>query len=81
MIKKRRYWPKYVKGDAIDVQFKDDEVGDVGSLAGKLQQVRFVIFCMKEEEYVIKLMATYGALKRSGDKSVTRQSITKKSRR
>ena len=77
VIKKRRYWPKYVKGDEIDARFKDSEVGDVGSLAGKLQQERFVFFCMKEEDYVMKLMAMYGALKRGGDESVTRRSITK----
>jgi hypothetical protein len=77
VIKKRRYWPKYVKGDDIDMRFKDSKVGDVGSLAGKLQQERFVFFCMKEEDHVMKLMAMYGALKRGGDESVTQRLITR----
>ena len=70
-----------VKGDDIDMRFKDSEVGDVGSQAGKLQQERFVIFCMKEEDCIMKLLVTYGALtKRGGDKSDTRRSMTKMTR-
>ena len=39
--------------------------------AGKLDNQTFVLFCMKEEDYVMKLMATYGAIKTGGDESVT----------
>jgi hypothetical protein len=54
VIEKRRYWSKYVEGDAIDILFKDREVGDMGSHAEKLQQERFVIFWKKEEDFVIR---------------------------
>ena len=36
---------------------------------------------MKEEDCVMKLMATYGALKKAGNQSVTRRSITKNGRK
>ena len=62
LIKKRRYWPKYVPGDAIDQYFEDKDVGDTDSLAGVLDGVKYDLFCMKEPEYVMKVMATYSGL-------------------
>ena len=32
LIKKRRYWPKYIPGDKIIEHFKDKEVGHVDAL-------------------------------------------------
>jgi hypothetical protein len=82
VIKIRRYWPKYIRGDNIDKRFEKTEVGVlVACVARKLEQESFVIFCMKEEDYIMKLMATYGALKTGGDECVTRQSVTKMDRR
>ena len=80
VMKQRRYWPKHIRGDDIDKRFENMEVVVVACHARKLEQERFVIFCMKEEDYVMKQMATYGALKMGGDKSVTRQSVTKMDR-
>lgn len=62
LIKKQRYWPKYVPGDAIDEHFKDKAVGECDSLKGKLQDVPYDIFCMKEPDYVMKILSTYGGL-------------------
>ena len=59
VIKKRRYWPRFVDGDWIDDGMKDKEVGDVGVLSGKLAGVDFNIFCMKEPAWNMKLMSTY----------------------
>ena len=62
LIKKRRYWPKHVPGDMIDDYFKDKDVGEVDSLKGILDNIHYDIFCMKEPDYVMKIMSTYGGL-------------------
>ena len=62
LIKKRRYWPKHVPGDQIDEHFEGKEVGSVDSLKGKLDGMHYDIFCMKEPDYVMKIMSTYGGL-------------------
>ena len=62
LIKKRRYWPKFVPGDEIDAHFADKEVGDTDSLHGTLEGVPYDIFCMKEPPYVMKIMSTYCSL-------------------
>ena len=31
LIKKRRYWPKYIRGDEVKEHFNDKEVGDADS--------------------------------------------------
>ena len=62
VIKKRRYWPKYIDGEGIDQQFQTKEFGQCDSLPGIWSGKTFSIFCMKEENYTMKLMATYGAL-------------------
>ena len=60
VIKKRRYWPRFVDGDMIDQGMDDKEVGDVGILSGVLTDVPFNIFCMKEPTWNMKLVSTYG---------------------
>ena len=63
VIKKRRYWPKYVDGKSIDERFEGKPVGTVEDLPGSLDGAQhvFKIFAMKEEDYVMKLMTTYGS--------------------
>jgi hypothetical protein len=78
VIKKRRYWPKYIDGGEIDSHFDFKEVGETDSLPGTLDGTNFKVFCMKEEDYVMKLMATYGAL-RTVDEGATQRSITRQS--
>jgi hypothetical protein len=62
VIKKRRYWPKYIDGDAISNHFVGKQVGHFDILQDKLYGVKFGIFAMKEPDYVMLLMATYGTL-------------------
>ena len=62
LIKKSCYWPKYVPGALIDTHFDDKQVGDTDSLHGVLDGVPYDIFCMKELDYVMKIMSTYGGL-------------------
>ena len=60
LIKKRRYWPKHVKGDEIIQHFANKEVGSADALRGQLDGVPVYIYGMKEPDYTMMLMATYG---------------------
>lgn len=67
LIKKRRYWPKYIDGARIKAHFDDKEIGDVDALKGTLDEVPFHVFGMKEEDYILMLMSTYGTCNRMGE--------------
>ena len=75
VVKKRRYWPKYVKGDDIKAYFADRPVGTSDALSGALDGVPFHLFCMKEENYIQTLMSTYGSME---EKSTAHRTIGKK---
>ena len=60
LIKKRKYCPKYIDGDAIDAHFEHKPVGPTGSIPGKMHGVTFHICAMKDPDYVMKLMSTNG---------------------
>ena len=62
LIKKRKYWPKFIAGDAIDEHFTDKAVGAVDALTGVLNSVRYYVFGMKEPNYTMKIMATGGVI-------------------
>ena len=62
LIKKRRYWPKHVPGDKIDEHFKSKDIGDTDSMYGMMDGVPYEIFCLKEPNYIMKIMSTYGGL-------------------
>ena len=66
LIKKRRYWPRHIPGDDIIIHFANKEVGDVNAIHGELDDIPFYIYGMKEPDYVMQLMATYGTLERKG---------------
>lgn len=38
-IKKRRYWPKYVPGDALEERMKNKDIGETDAVRGKLEGV------------------------------------------
>ena len=67
LIKKRRYCPKYIRGDKIKAWFKGKQVGTADSWKGKLDGIPFHVFCMKEPDYVMSLMSTYGTNERRGN--------------
>ena len=67
LIKRRRYWPKHVKGDDIIQHFANKEVGSTDALRGQLDGVPVYIYGMKEPDYTMMLMATYGTLAEQGD--------------
>ena len=62
VIKKRRYWPSLIPGDKIDAKFKELDVGATESLRGELDGIKYDVFCLKEPQYVMKLMSTYAGL-------------------
>lgn len=62
LVKKRRYWPKNVKGDQIKLLMKDDAVGVTKRLPGQLDGIKFDLFCLKEPDYMMPLMSTYGSV-------------------
>ena len=48
--KKRRYWPRGVRGDDINNYFRSKNSGDVGCLSGELDETEFNIFVFKEPD-------------------------------
>ena len=66
-IKKRGYQPKYIDGEAIKRHFETKEVGSVDTRKGKLDGVNVEIHCLKEPDYVMMLMSSYGTLKKVDD--------------
>ena len=60
LIKKWQYWPKYIKGDKIKAHFNDKNVGDTDSWAGTFDNIPFHVYAMKEPDYVMSLMSSYG---------------------
>lgn len=67
LFKKRYYWPKHVDGDAICEHFANKNVGDADALSGLIDAVLFYLYGMKEPDYVMTLMTTYGTLERLGE--------------
>jgi hypothetical protein len=64
LIKKRRYWPAGVPGDAMQQFFDADgvNVGDNHVIAGTMDGVAYNLWGMKEPDYVMRMMATVGPL-------------------
>ena len=70
---KRKYWPLYVPGDEIDQRMEDKPVGSTDALKGVVNNIPYNIFVMKEPDYAMKLMGTYGGLTTLSDEpDVTR---------
>jgi len=64
LIKKRRYWPAGVPGDAMQNFFDEDgvDVGDCHAIAGTQDGILYNLWGMKEPDYVMRMMATGGPL-------------------
>jgi hypothetical protein len=67
LIKKRRYWPKYILGETIKEHFINKDVGLVDCWNGELDNIPITLFCMKEPDYIMTLMSTYGTVNEEGD--------------
>lgn len=63
LIKKRRFWPSLVPGQAIDEHCAANlQVGQCKAVQGKLDEVDYFLWCLREPGYTMKIMATGGAL-------------------
>ena len=69
LIKKRRYWPRYVDSEMIKNHFLHKEVNAVDAIKGQFNDVTIEIHCqtieihcLKEPNYTIMLMSSYGTL-------------------
>lgn len=62
LIKKRRYWPTLVPGDTMQQYFEEMDVGDTDAVSGTLDGIPYNLWGMKEPDYVMRMMATGGAL-------------------
>jgi hypothetical protein len=69
VIKKRRYWPKHIKGDEFKEHFGGTEIGHADCISGTLGNVPFHIFCMQDAGYVTMFMSTYGRLEKMGEEA------------
>lgn len=71
LIKKRRYWPKHVNGDMIKAHFANANVGDTDCYRISLPDDNAIldIHCLKEPDYVMMLMATFGTQERVGQEN------------
>ena len=66
LIKKRRYWPKHINGEANIRHFQGKEVGFADSITGSLNNVPFRIMGLVEPDYIMFMMTTYGTMERHG---------------
>ena len=62
VVKKKRYWPKGVAGDEINAHMATKEVGETDARKGVKDGKSFYVFAMKEPEYTMILLSTFGAL-------------------
>ena len=67
LVKKRRYWPKFVKGEDIKEHFRTKDVGTVDAMKGELDSVKVELHCIKEPDYTMTLMSLYGTLEIVGE--------------
>ena len=70
LIKKRRYWLKHIPRDEIIAHFAHKEISDADAISGILEEVPFYIVGMKEPDYVMQIMTTYGTMKQLGDQKL-----------
>ena len=62
LIKKRRYWPNKVPGDAIDSYFTNKEIGSAKTFRQVLDGNPFLVHFHNDDRYVTKMMITHGLI-------------------
>ena len=72
IINKLRYWPANIKGCAIDAHLALKDVVNVDAVKQVEDGLAYHLFCMKEPDYVMKLMTIYVTLEPT-DKSAWRK--------
>ena len=67
IIKNRRYWPNCIGVENIKYHFINKVVGAVDTIFGELENMPLCVFFMKEKDYSVMLMSTYGKNEWVGD--------------
>ena len=83
LIKKKKTWPKHIPGAMIDHHFETKDIGDVDSLKGLIGTTPFHVFCLKEPDFICKIMATHTSENRVDDHNTRRSwvdPVTKETR-
>ena len=59
LIKKKKYWPKGVPGDAIDAHFEDKDVNHCEMLEASIYGLPLHVMWMKEPHYVMEIICKW----------------------
>ena len=62
----QRLLPKHVPGEQIIQHFNNKDIGDADAIHGELDGKFLYLFRMKEPDYVMQIMSTYGTLQKKG---------------
>jgi hypothetical protein len=62
VIKKRRYWPKYIDGQAMEDEMEAATIGTAKCRKGKMGSVRFNLVALRDTKHVLKLATTHGSM-------------------
>ena len=71
LIKKHCYWAKYIPSNNIISHFTEKGIGELDALQAMLDNVKFHVVAMKEPDYVMMFMKTYGILAPFGEEKST----------
>ena len=63
----KKYWPKYINGDDIKEHFEDKPIGHCDAMQGELENIKCTVMLMKESDYVMMIMSTYGTIEQVGE--------------
>ena len=67
LIKKRRYWPKYVPGDQIDKHMRAKGLGETATYMQDVEGMRFLVHCCRDADWTTKIMSTHRVLNDNHD--------------
>ena len=62
LIKNKNYWPKSVPGAVIDAHFEYKGVNHCEMLEASIDGLPFQVMCMKEPNYLMKIMCKWMTL-------------------
>lgn len=82
VIKKKRYWPKYIPGDELDARASTLAIGEhvcrqgVMKIPGTVAPQGFYCVALRDSKHVLKLMCTYGTSILEGPQKIRRDPAT-----
>ena len=60
IMKKRRYWPKYVPDNMMVDHMSVNRSVIIDTLHGYIENIHYGMFCLRKSDYRMKIMYTYG---------------------